>query len=137
MSYDLFVQDLPEETRTIADIPGGFEPKPLGRRSDFVERIRQVVPEVDFSDPSWGVIEGDGFSIELNMGEDEELDSFAMHLRGGEKGLFLAWTILDALGLQALDPQSDGGLFCLGPGSQEGFARWKRFRAAVIGVHDG
>jgi hypothetical protein len=41
------------------------------RRRDLIRAIRQVVPFADFSGPSWGMFSGDGFSIEISMGDSE------------------------------------------------------------------
>ena len=66
MSWDIFVQDIPDEARAVRDIPDDFEPRPLGSRTEVIRRIPEVVPTADFSDPSWGTVEGPDFSIELN-----------------------------------------------------------------------
>ena len=71
MSWDVFVQDLPNDAKTVGDIPGEFVPKPLGKRSKIIAAIREVAPDVDFGDRGWAQIEGEGFSIEINLGNDE------------------------------------------------------------------
>jgi hypothetical protein len=45
-------------------------PGPLGTRAELISRIRELLPETDFSDPSWGILDEPGFSIEFNMGEE-------------------------------------------------------------------
>ena len=58
MSRDVFVQDLPTDARTVADIPDDWRPSPLPFDRDRVmEVVRDVVPTADFSDPTWGVID--------------------------------------------------------------------------------
>lgn len=81
MSWDIFVQDLPD-VDDVSQIPDDFVPRPLGRRSDVIEAVRRAVPGANFSDPAWGRIDGPGFSIEVNLGDSEELGSFALHVRG-------------------------------------------------------
>jgi hypothetical protein len=123
MSRDIFVQDIPPDARTIDDIPDGFEPRPIGlRRADVVE----IAPYADFADPSRGRIDlpgttmtafdaGSGWlrgdSIEVNLGDDEEVVHFAFHVRGGIEALRLVARILGRLKLRALDPASDSGFF--------------------------
>jgi len=51
MSWDIFVQDLPPDVRTIRDIPDHFKPPPLGARSALIQAIRAIAPSVDFTDP--------------------------------------------------------------------------------------
>lgn len=91
------------------------------------------MPEADLSDPAWGLVEGDGYSVELSLGDKEELDSFAMHLRGDETALYLAWQILERLGLRAFSPESESGIFALDADAMAGFRRWQAFRDEALG----
>ena len=120
MSWDIFVQDLPREAKSVADIPADFKPAPIGKRSMIVEKIREVVPTADFSDPSWGRIDGDGWSIEVNMGMKEDCDGFALHVRGRDAAVGVVARILQYLNLRALDSQT-GELFVAGVEAIESF----------------
>lgn len=131
MSFDVFVQDIPASAQSTDDIPEDFEPKPIGPRSDVVAAIRRVAPEVMFSDPTWGTIDGDGYSIEIDVGVDDPVTGFAFHLRGAESGLFLISDILAELGVRAFAPGSDSGLFTLDRDS-EAFLRWREYRDGVV-----
>lgn len=82
MSWDVYVQDIPPDATTPADIPDGFRPVGLGlAREAVIAAARQVGGEVDASDPAWATWQGAGYDIEMNLG-DEPVDSFAMHCRG-------------------------------------------------------
>lgn len=83
MSWDVFVQDLPQEAKSAADIPADFRPASIGKRSAIIEKIREVFPTADFSDPSWGRINGDNWSIEVNIGANEDCGGFALHFAEG------------------------------------------------------
>ena len=86
MSWDIFVQEIPEDVKQISDMHekySKFKPSPIGMRSEIIKKIKKVVPEANFSDPSWGTIDGDGFSIEVNMGDKEECNGFAFHVGWG------------------------------------------------------
>ena len=87
MSWDIFVQDLPRDAATVADIPQDFKPAPIGKRADVIARIKEVVPSTDFSDPSWGQIEGEDWSIEVNIGKNETCSGFALHVRRGDEAV--------------------------------------------------
>ena len=52
MSWDIFVMDLPRESRALEDIADDFEPAPIGRRSEIIRQILEVAPLADFSDPA-------------------------------------------------------------------------------------
>ena len=132
MSWDLFIQDLPKGINSIAEIPEDFAPQPLGRRDELIARIKELVPGADFSDPSWGVIDGPGYSVEVNMGQAEEVDSFAFHVRGGDLVVGLIADLLDHLKVGALDPQSDTGIFQRDK-ALESLRRWREYRDQVVG----
>jgi hypothetical protein len=131
MSYDLFVQNLPPDAKTLEDIPSDFKPASIGERSLIIEKIKVAVPDADFSDPSWGRIQGDDWSIEINMGANEHCSGFAIHIRGGAGAFGVVEAILQALKLRALDPQA-GGFFVAGPEATDSFNRWRAYRDQVV-----
>lgn len=102
MSWDLFVQDW-GNTRTLKEIPDDFQPKPIGSRTEIIEQIKEAEPMANFDDKSWGILENDQFSIEFNMGTDELLNSFVMHVRGNELAIPCIGNILKQLNLRATD----------------------------------
>ena len=133
MSWDIFVQDIPPFARSVKEIPDDFDPKPIGNRSDLVARIREVVPNADFSSPAWGSIEGPGYSIEVNMGDDEHVKSFAFHVRGGDQAPFVISDVLEHLGLRAFDPASKSGIFGVDADVTSGLHAWRTYRDQVLG----
>lgn len=132
MSWDIYVQDIPEGLKTVANMPDDFVPRPLGARHVIIEKIRETVPTANFSDPSWGMIEGPDFSIEVNLGKNEEVRSFAFHVRGGDLAAFVVADMLERLGLRAFDMSSDSGLFSIGPDSSVGQKRWRAYRDRMM-----
>ena len=129
MSWDVFVQDFPD-VGTLEEMPDDFEPKTIGKRQDVINKIKEVVPFADFSDPSWGVIDTEFFSIELNMGDEEDISSFAFHVRGGSGGGACVAQILKHLGLNAVD--SATGDFFDFDNPEYGFKKWKKYRDKCI-----
>lgn len=102
MSWDLFVQDW-GNARTLEEIPDDFQPQPIGNRTDIIRTILSAEPTVNFTDKSWGILENDQFYIEFNMGDDELLNSFAMHVRGNKLAIPCIANILRELNLRATD----------------------------------
>ncbi len=131
MSWDIFVADYPKHASTVEDIPDDYRPPAIGTRTDIIARIKDVVPSADFSDPSWGRIRGDTFSIEVNLGDDEELMGFAFHVRGGEDAVDVIAGILDHLNLRAVESGSGG--FFERHAAIAGFRQWRSYRDRVIG----
>lgn len=115
----------------MADITAGFSPQPLGLKSHIIQQILEVVPFANFSDPSWGFIEGPGFVIEVNMGEGEIIESFAFHVRGGDEGANIVASILTHLKLRAVDPSSESGFFET-EHAVRNLSRWREYRDRVI-----
>jgi len=134
MSWDIFVQDIPKDVKRISDMHekySNFKPCPIGVRSEIIRKIKEVVHEADFSNPAWGVMDGNGFSIEVDMGDTEECMGFAFHVRGGDAAAFVVSDILECLGLRAFDPSSETGLFEIGLGALDALQRWRRYRGIV------
>jgi hypothetical protein len=130
MSWDIFVQDLPRDAKTIDDIPDDFRPGSLNLdRSDLIKLIKELVPSADFTNPAWGTADTGTLCLEFNIGEDETVDSFAIHSRGATDDAITIAMILDRLNLRALDAGT-GDFFSLEKCDVEG---WKRYRDQVIG----
>lgn len=132
MSWDIFVQDIPPEVESVDHIPDDFAPGSIGTRESIISGIRRVVPNVDFQDPSWGKIDGPTYSIEVNIGDDGVVTSFALHVRGGEHAAYVVHDILTELGLRAFDLSSPTGIFALDEGSLDGFREWREYRDRIL-----
>ena len=131
MSWDIFVQDLPRAAKSVKDIPADFKPASIGKRSEIIDKIKEAVPTIDLSDPSWGLIGGDGWSIEVNIGNEEECRGFAFHVRGGDAAAGVVAAILQHLNLRALDSQKRD-FFVAGEEALESFQKWRAYRNRVI-----
>jgi hypothetical protein len=135
MSWDIFVMDLPPGITSIAEIPKDFVGSPLGQRSEIIAKISALYPASNFADRSWGTLQLPECWIEFGLGSEEEVQSFAMHVRGGEPAPDIVAHILAELGMRALDPSSASGLFEQDPVLRsESFARWQSFRSHVAAV---
>lgn len=131
MSRDIFVQDIPRDARSVDDIPNDFAPKPIGTRIDIIAGITEAVPTVDFSDPTWGRIESDQYSIEVNIGESDPVHSFALHVAGGTAAAEVVADILDNLGLRAFDMEAPTGIFDRDT-ARASMAQWRNYRDQAL-----
>jgi hypothetical protein len=132
LSWDVILVGAPARVRSTADFPKDYDP-PRFERATAIARITELFPNaVDFSNPSWGVIDGDGWSMEVNIGKEETTQSFMLHVRGGGDPLPAIFQIADALGLRPLDCSS-GEL--LSPDNPEAacFKDWQAYRDQVMG----
>ena len=136
MSWDLFVQDIPSSAHGVGDIPEDCKPRALGVRAEIIRRILEVVPTADFSDPSWGTFEAPDFSVEFNMGGEDTIDCFALHIRGGDTAAGFVADLLVRCGWRAFDPASESGIF--DPATAiASLQRWRAYRDHVIRPDDG
>ena len=132
MSWDIFVQYIPESVTSIDDVPSDFKPPLIGRRADIIAHIKKIVPTAYFKSPEWGSLDEPGFSIEISMGNLEELHGFAFHIRGGDQAAFVVADILEHLGLRAFDPSSESGIFKLDEDALSGLHRWRAYRDQIV-----
>jgi hypothetical protein len=131
MSWDVMVLNLggepPPEDAAEAEPVG-----PLGTAAQVRRRIAKHLPGVDWSEPSWGVYEGDGFTIEFNAEDDDPLDSLMLHVRGEGDAIAAllrfaspnGWALLDCTTSEFLDPENP---------SAAGWEGFQAYRDRAIG----
>ncbi|HEY1788472.1 MAG TPA: hypothetical protein VGJ73_09970 [Verrucomicrobiae bacterium] len=130
MSWDIFVSNFPADAKTVDDVPDDFVGKPIGSRHEVIAKIREVIPTAVFPDKSWGKIEGPGLDIEISLGDEEIVKSFAFHVRGSEESAACIADILRHLKLRAVD-SGTGGFFDLDRPA-DGIQRWKEYRDEIL-----
>ncbi|MEV1049757.1 hypothetical protein [Streptomyces sp. NPDC049887] len=131
MSWDVILLRLPDDVTSVQEIPADYTPDPLGRRDDVLAAVTQAVPDVDLSDPEWGELTGPTWSIELNIGSEDPVDSVMLHIRGsGDDVLTPVLRLAEALRCKALDC-AEGDLIT--PGQTTGWHAFQQFRDRVMG----
>ncbi|WP_326720685.1 MULTISPECIES: hypothetical protein [unclassified Streptomyces] len=131
MSWDVLLLRLPDDIASVQDIPNDYTPPPLGRQQDVLAAVSQAAPEADLSDPTWGELLGPTWSIELNIGEEDPVDSIMLHIRGsGDDVLTPVFRLAGALECKVLDC-SAGHLIT--PQELSGWHAFQEFRDRVIG----
>ncbi|MEU6541549.1 hypothetical protein [Streptomyces sp. NPDC047000] len=131
MSWDVLLLRLPGDVTSMHELPDGCSPEPLGRQYDVLAAVTQALPEVDLSDPTWGDLSGPTWSIELNIGSEDPVDSIMLHIRGsGDDALAPVFRLAEALRCKVLD-LAEGEL--INPGHMSGWHTFQQFRDRVIG----
>jgi hypothetical protein len=125
MSWDIFIQQFPDGASRVTDIPDTFTAGPIGRRDELIARIRQALPATDFTDPAWGVLRTDDYSIEFGLGDDEVLYGITLHVRGSDEVLPHITQVLKTLGLRAIDSWT--GEFFDPDVAPHSLARWRNY----------
>jgi hypothetical protein len=129
MSWDISVADFGSYA-SIDELPEDFRLPSLGPRASIVEKMLEVVPRANFSDPTWGLIDTEDGSIEVNIGREDPIDGFMLHVRGGPRTLDVVLGLLHALDLRGIDCQS--GEFLDPDQARKSFDRWRGYRDQVI-----
>ncbi|MGW3493099.1 hypothetical protein [Streptomyces sp. NPDC001020] len=131
MSWDVLLLRLPDDVTSMQCLPDEYEPTPLGRRDDILATVTRAVPEADLSDPTWGEILGPTWSMELNIGSEDPVDSVMLHIRGsGDDVLTTVFRLAEALCCKVFDC-AEGDLIT--PGQTSGWHTFQQFRDRVIG----
>lgn len=103
MSWNVLLVELPAEARTVRDLPRDFAPNSLGPRDALIARLYKNLPSIDFTDPTWGTLDGGNYSIQFDMGEQLEVDTITLHVEGGEDALRAVQLAAQATGARAFD----------------------------------
>ncbi|MFD8821955.1 hypothetical protein ACFV1C_06305 [Streptomyces sp. NPDC059605] len=131
MSWDVFLLRLPDDITSVQEIPADHTPAPLGRRDDVLAAVARAVPEADLSDPGWGTLSGPTWSIELNIGSNDPVESIMLHIRGsGDDVLTPVFRLAESLRCGVIDC-TDGEV--IAPGQSSGWHSFQQFRDQVVG----
>jgi hypothetical protein len=112
MSWDLLVLRFAGKAPQNIDKAERKQVKDLGPAQQVRDRILRALPQVDWSDPSFGTLAGDGFSIEFNVGREAVIDNIMLRVRGeGNASPAIkavvkrnGWALLDYSTGNVLDP---------------------------------
>lgn len=135
----MLFQDLPGGITSLDDIPDDFVPtKPLGGHAEVIAKLCAAAPGVDFSDATWGVLDGDGFSIEFNVADEDPLHSLMLHIRGGneERVFAILREVAAALDRRAIDCSTGRLLDFSAEDVAAGFQAWRRYRDKIVNRSD-
>lgn len=104
---------------------------PLGERNVIVGELTALLPELDYSDKSWGIYDNESLSIEFNTGDDEILASIMLHIRGGGDPHVILKAICEKMEWYALD-SSTGEFMDFENVSKESWEEFQRYRDKII-----
>jgi hypothetical protein len=113
MSWDVMIYDIGGNLPSSIEQFDESTARDLGTTESVRSTISEALPETDWSDQAWGIYDGDDYFFEFNIGNDDMVDSFMVHVRGGGdaiSGLIKVialknWTILDCSTGEFIDPK--------------------------------
>ncbi|OPF73915.1 hypothetical protein VT50_0227555 [Streptomyces antioxidans] len=127
MSWDVHVARLPEGIASIDDLPDDYQSPPIRSLGYVRETIRRVMPDVDLSNPPWGILNGPTWSIELLVGRDDPVGSLLLEVRGsGDDVMEPIFLLAEAFGCEVYDTAQ--GAFLAGRQDTDGWRLFQRSR---------
>lgn len=129
MSWDVIIL---KEKFEIDD--NDYTPPPLGNRKDIIAALTKIFPNLDYTDPSWGLLKESDYSIEFNTGDEEIVATMMLHIRGGGNPLNAIKLILNELNWAALDC-STTEFIDLDMNDNESWIEFQKYRDKVMNSH--
>jgi hypothetical protein len=98
----------------------------IKHKSDRI--LIEIFPDADFTDPTWGIVERDGYSIEFNISEEHDITSFMLHIRGDNRLLEAIELIHNNTGWRPMDEE----LIDFNGDPGKGLRQWQNAREQVL-----
>jgi hypothetical protein len=134
MSWDVWILNTGGKTPPPPEQLQDSDYRPLGPAAEVRQHISALLPGVDWSDPIWGDYEGDGFSIEFNLGKNDPVGAMMLYVRGDGDPISAIVRFIRPLGWSALDCSTCEFLDLDNP-SYTGWKSFQAFRDKVIETH--
>jgi hypothetical protein len=83
MSWDVSVVASKSPPPPVGQMADDWKGELLGSADEVRAKISTCLPAVDWSDVMWGILDGDGFTFEFNVGNEDPSDGFMIHVHGG------------------------------------------------------
>jgi hypothetical protein len=129
MSWDIFISKTPVDQLEEAD----FES--LGKKSEVIKEILEILPTANFDDPNWGNYRDDECSIEFNLDDAEKLDHLMLHVRGrGDRPIVIIKEICEKFDGYAMDG-STGEQMNFDQTDERSFQEWQDYRNKINGLN--
>lgn len=131
MSWDIMILNSDGTPDCLHDAPKDWMPKPMGEAASVRSAITSALPNTDWSDPAWGILAEDSFSLEFNFQKDGPVDAFTIHVRGGGDPLPSIVQLCTTNGWVAFD-YSTGEMIDLEDPSRDSWMRFQAYRDRII-----
>jgi hypothetical protein len=114
-----------------SEMPNDFRPDPIGSLEEVRKSLHDALPDIDFGDPSWGVLDGRGWSIEFSIGRNEPVESVTLHVRGSDDAISAIRAAAEALRARVLD-FSTAEFLSFDADPAAGLRKWRAFRDRAV-----
>ena len=130
MSWDVLLMSVPPDITTTENLPNDFSSE-LGPLPQVLSTIAAILPDLNLANPEWGILEGDGFHMEFNIGQRDPVDTIMLHVRGGDGALRSIHRICEHTGWRALDTTT-GDFINFAQDPTKGLRQWRTYRDRVV-----
>ncbi|BCG59447.1 hypothetical protein [Paenibacillus sp. URB8-2] len=127
MSWDVTFMKLNMKVSSVEDIDDEMTEE-LGNREEIINMISKLFPDADFSDPSWGLLEQPGYSVEFNIPEENNITEIMLHIRGDETSIEVIRKIHDNTSWAAIDEE----IIDFNNSPEKGLKDWQNARDLLI-----
>jgi hypothetical protein len=131
MSWDVIILNISGETRTVSELTDDSV-IPLGSRDEVLSIIHNVFPQVNLSDPTWIILDGNDYSIEINVSQNHQIDTLMLHVRGNPEAINAIESLCKATGWRAFDPSGGDFIDFTNPDRDKGFQRWQGYNDFIV-----
>lgn len=129
MSWDVSFMKFSNDIKELEDLSEEII-ESLGSRKEIASILIEIFPDLDFTDPAWGVLERTDYSIEFNIPEEENLTSFMLHISGNQKAIEVLMAIQNKTGWKAIEGSE--GILNLNESPERGLIEWQEYRNSII-----
>ena len=136
MSWDVSILKLSRSYRDASEIPDDEKPIELGSLADIHRAVLSVFPGTDWQDPSWGLWSSHLGSIEFNVGKDDPVLSFMLHVRASEGVVSGIVQLCLDNSWQGIDCSS-GEFIERAQHPELGLSAWSAYRDQIVGRASG
>ncbi|TXK74515.1 hypothetical protein FU659_29170 [Paenibacillus sp. N3.4] len=129
MSWDVMFMKLPYKVTKVEEINEDII-QVIGDRKEIVVILNEIFPDVDFTDPSWGGLDREGYSIEFNIPEEVNVTAVTLHVRGNNESIRALKEIHDKTGWTAMDET----IIDFSSNPERGLEEWRSYRDHVVRI---
>lgn len=136
MSWDIWIFKFDGKPPILEDLPDDFRFPYLGKAKEIRFKISSALKTVDWSDSTWGIFEGKGFSIEFAIGSDEIVDQMTLFIRGSGDVVSIIAQLCKVNQWHAYDI-SAGDYIDLENPSNESWTAFQNYRDQILEMYKG
>ncbi len=143
MSWDVTIEALPAGLARRDELPAAETVPPLGERARLAPRMLVALPGATFAGPRWGLFEGVGFTLEIDLGAGDETAMIGLTVDGHGTGAAdaIAALLRELPGARAVDVATGtifdagqvAGALAASRAPSGPAAAWAAFRDGVAG----